>query len=74
MGAESKGSYGNYSILGKTATWVPEFAVEDLTSAELHPKFLRLQWSTALGENTQMYLYTVYIKLNRFFKEENLFN
>ena len=28
---------------GKTAAMVPEFEVEDLPSAELQPKFLRLQ-------------------------------
>ena len=34
------------SIPGKTAALVPEFAVEDLPSAELQPMFLRLQWRT----------------------------
>ena len=29
--------------LGRTATLVPEFAVEDLPSAQLQPRFLRLQ-------------------------------
>ena len=28
----------------KLQTLVPEFAVEDLPSAELQPRFLRLQW------------------------------
>ena len=36
-------SYRNYSVPGKTAALVPEFAVEDLPSAELHPRFLCLQ-------------------------------
>ena len=36
-------SYRTYSIPGKTAPSIPEFAVEDLTSAELYPWFLRLQ-------------------------------
>ena len=40
------GSFRTYSIPGKTAALVPEFAVEDLPSAELQPKFLRLQWRT----------------------------
>ena len=40
---ESNGSYCTYSISGKTAALVPEFAVEDLLSAELQPRFLRLQ-------------------------------
>ena len=38
-GAEKMGSYHSYSIPGKTAALVPEFAVEDLPSAEL-------QWRT----------------------------
>ena len=37
------GSYRTYSIPGKPAALVPEFAVEDLPSAELHPRYLRLQ-------------------------------
>ena len=36
-GAYSNGSYSNYLIPGKTAALVPEFAVEDLRSAELQP-------------------------------------
>ena len=35
--------YRTYSIPGKTAALVPEFAVEDLASAELRHWFLRLQ-------------------------------
>ena len=35
-----------YSIPGKTAALALDFAVEDLPSAELQPKFLRLQWRT----------------------------
>ena len=42
-GAESNGKLLHYSMPGKTATLVREFAVEDLTSAELQPWFLRLQ-------------------------------
>ena len=42
-GAESNGSYRTYSIPGKTAALDPEFAVEDLPSAELQSGFLRLQ-------------------------------
>ena len=32
-----------YSIPGKTVALVPEFAVQDLPSVELQPRFLRLQ-------------------------------
>ena len=32
------GSYQTYSIPGKTAAWVPKFAVEGLPSAELQPR------------------------------------
>ena len=39
--AESKGSYRTCSISGKTADFVPEFAVDDLPSTELQPRFLR---------------------------------
>ena len=46
-GAESEtGSYRTYSIPGKITALVPEFAVKYLHSAELQPKFLRLQWRT----------------------------
>ena len=45
-GEESNGSNRTYSIPGETAALVPEFAMEDLPSAELQPKFLRLQWRT----------------------------
>ena len=41
-GAESNGKLPHL-IPGKTAVLVPEFNVKDLTSAELHPWFLRLQ-------------------------------
>ena len=40
---KATGSYHTYSIRGKTVALVPEFAVEDLPSAELQPRFLRLQ-------------------------------
>ena len=39
-GAESNRTY---SVPGKTAALVREFAVVDLPSAELKPRFLRLQ-------------------------------
>ena len=45
----SVGSNGKLPLLfipGKTAVLIPEFAVEDLPSAELQPWFLRLQWRT----------------------------
>ena len=37
------GNYRTYSIPDETAALVSEFAVEDLPSAELQPRFLRLQ-------------------------------
>ena len=43
---KATGSYRTYSIPCKTAALVTEFAVEDLPSAELQPRFLR---SKALG-------------------------
>ena len=41
--AESNGKLPHLFIPGKTVTLVPEFAVEDLPSAELQPWFLNLQ-------------------------------
>ena len=38
---KASGSYRNYLILGKTVALVSEFAVEDLPSTELQPRFLR---------------------------------
>ena len=43
---KATGSYCTYSIPGKTAALVPEFAVEDLSLTELKPRFLRLQLRT----------------------------
>ena len=43
---KSTGSYRTYSIPGKTVALIPQFVVEDLPSAELQPRFLRLQWKT----------------------------
>ena len=40
---ESNGSYRTYSIPGKAPFLIPQFAVEDLFSAELQPRFLSLQ-------------------------------
>ena len=40
---KATGSYLTYSIPSKTAALVPEFVVEDLPSAELQPRSLRLQ-------------------------------
>ena len=40
---KATGSYRTYSVPGKTAVFVSEFAVEDLPSAELKPRFRRLQ-------------------------------
>ena len=42
-GAESTGKLPHLFIPGKTAALVPEFAVEDLPSAELQLRFLSLQ-------------------------------
>ena len=42
-GAESNRKLLHLLISGKTAALVPEFAVEDLPSVELQPRFLRLQ-------------------------------
>ena len=50
-------NYRTYSIPGKTAALVPEFAVEDLPSAELQPRFLRLHEGSALGQNTMVVIY-----------------
>ena len=41
-GAESNGKLTHLFIPSKTAALVPEFAMEDLPSAELHPWFLAL--------------------------------
>ena len=54
------GSYRNYSIPDKTAALVFEFAVEDLPSAELLPRFARCSEGPALGLNTD-YIYRVHI-------------
>ena len=43
---KATGSYRTYSIPGKTAALVPEFAVVHLPSAELQPRFLHLQRRT----------------------------
>ena len=42
-GAESNGKLPLLFIPGKTAAFVPEFAVEDLPSREIKPLFLCLQ-------------------------------
>ena len=41
--SDLKRSYRAYSIPGKTSALVPEFAVEDLPSAEQQPRFQRFQ-------------------------------
>ena len=46
--AESNGKLSHLFIPGKTAALVSEFAMEDLPSAELQPRFLCLQWRTCL--------------------------
>ena len=66
---KTKGSYRIYSIPGKTAALVPEFAVEDLPSAE--PTCLRQNCSLgfcacsegpALGQNTLMMIAVILLK------------
>ena len=47
-------SYRTYSIPGKTTALVPEFAEKDLSSAELQPRFLRLQLRIYPCQNTLM--------------------
>ena len=42
-GTERNGKLPHLLIPSKTAALVPKFAVEDLPSAELQPRFLRLQ-------------------------------
>ena len=39
---KATGNYRTYSVSGKTAVLVSEFAVEDLSLAELQPRFRRL--------------------------------
>ena len=39
---KATGSYHTYSVRGKIAAKVAEFVVEDLSSEELQPRFLRL--------------------------------
>ena len=46
------GGNRTYSIPGKTAVLVPEFAVENLLSAELQNRFLFCNEGPALGQNT----------------------
>ena len=43
---KATGIYRTYSISGKTAAFVPKFAVEGQPSAELQPRFLCLYWMT----------------------------
>ena len=45
-GAGGNGKLPHLSIPSKTATLVPEFAVEDLTSSRTAPLVLNLQWRT----------------------------
>ena len=61
---KATGSYCTYSIPSKTAALVPEFAVEDLPSAELQPRFLRLQW-----RNLKIQQNSVLVSLKAHFKQ-----
>ena len=47
-----KATYSTYSIPGKTAALVPEFAVEDLPSSDLQPGSCACSEGPALGQNT----------------------
>ena len=58
MVQKATGSYRTYSVRGKTAALVAEFAVEDLSSEELQPRFLRCSEGPALGQNTLMMIYS----------------
>ena len=53
---KATGSYRTYSIPGKTAALIPEFAfaVEDLPSPELQPGSGACSEGSALGQNTLM--------------------
>ena len=53
-GAETNGKLLHLFIPGKSTALVPEFAVEDMPSAELKPRLLHLSEEPALGQNTQM--------------------
>ena len=55
---KATGSYRIYWIPSKIAALVPEFAVEELPSAELQPRFLRLQWRTCLWAEHWWYIYS----------------
>ena len=46
------GRYRTYSISGKTSALVPEFAVQDLSSAELEPGFCACSEGPTFGQNT----------------------
>ena len=50
-GAERNVKLPHLIIPGKTAVLVPEFAVEDLPSAELQSRFLHLHEGPAIGQN-----------------------
>ena len=54
---KATGSYHTYSISGKTAALDREFAVEDLSLAELQPRLLRLQWRTYPWAEHSDYIY-----------------
>ena len=51
---KATGSYRTYSIPGKTAALVPEFAVEDLPLAELQPDSCICSEGFALGQKILM--------------------
>ena len=60
-GSESNGKLPHLFIPSKTAALVSEFAVEDLPSAELQPRFLGLQcracpWAEHSDDDDDMYI------------------
>ena len=54
--AESNRKLPHLFFPSKTPILVPEFVVEDLSSAELQPGFLRLQWRTCLWAEHWWYI------------------
>ena len=49
---KARGSYRTYSNPGKTTALVPEFAMEDLPSSELQPRFCACSEVPVLGQKT----------------------
>ena len=75
--AESFGKLPHLFIPSKTAALVPEFAVEDLPSAELQPMFLRLYGRTypwaEHSDNDDETLKNLFNFLKNYHGQNNLF-